>query len=64
MEVHGEPGEVTYCLSLEATDPHTGSMVALVLEPTLHARAALPLAQRVVSEVRALVLDVLDPSPF
>lgn len=62
--IHQEPGEAVYGYAIEVSDPHTKELLCKAAEPTKKYSPVYPIASTVTTDLRALLLDVMDPDPF
>lgn len=64
LVLHTRPREAVYCYALELSDPHTGELLAKVVEPSRRRSDVLDPAATVSLDVRAMLLALFDPDPF
>lgn len=62
--VHQGAPDGSWCLAIEASDPHTKELLAKWLDPAMRTHAHETVALRTIAEVRAVILALLDPEPF
>lgn len=62
--IHQEPGEAIYGYAVEVSDPHTKELLCKVAEPTRKYSPVHPIAAIVSLDIRALLLEQMDPDPF
>lgn len=64
VTIHQEAGADAYCLALEATDAHTGELLAKQVDPAATYRRTLSWTGDVGVAVTVLLRALLDPDPF
>lgn len=62
--VHRGGRDGAWALGIEVTNPHDGELVGLVMDPTRAPCHTAQVLDAVLDELRAVLLDLLDPEPF
>lgn len=62
--IHQGAPDGTWCLAIEASNPHTKELLAKWIDPTMRTLSYEHPSMRAAAEVRAVLVALLDPDPF
>lgn len=64
LDVHTEAGRPYQSVSLEVLNPHTRELEAVITRPCENYDSPDDMVARILSELRAVLLELFDPDPF